>query len=163
MNGIDVLTDLAQRPLDALAAVPELSVEEANAHRGGHPNSITWLLWHTGRMADMQLAQLSGEPELWAGYALSLPDEMGYGHSPEQARAVQVANAEELAGLHEYVSASLQAVGEYVARLDEASLDEVIDTSWTPHVTRGVRLVSILDDAAQHLGALNHVAHMPAE
>jgi len=34
----------------------------------------------------------------------------------------------------------------------------VIDTSWTPHVTRGVRLVSMIDDAAQHVGQAAYAA-----
>jgi len=36
-------------------------------------------------------------------------------------------------------------------------LDDAIDTSWTPHVTRGVRLVSMIDDAAQHVGQAAYV------
>ena len=40
----------------------------------------------------------------------------------------------------------------------KADLDDVIDTSWTPHVTRGVRLVSMIDDAAQHVGQAAYAA-----
>ena len=59
---------------------------------------------------------------------------------------------EDAALLVEYLNATAAALSEYIAGLSEADLDEVIDTSWTPHVTRGVRLVSMIDDAAQHVG-----------
>jgi hypothetical protein len=42
--------------------------------------------------------------------------------------------------------------------LTEADLDQVIDENWDPPVTRGVRLVSIIDDAAQHVGQAAYVA-----
>ncbi|MFT4086471.1 MAG: hypothetical protein QM658_04845 [Gordonia sp. (in: high G+C Gram-positive bacteria)] len=29
---------------------------------------------------------------------------------------------------------------------------EIIDTNWTPPVTRGVRIISIIDDAIAHIG-----------
>ena len=50
--------------------------------------------------------------------------------------------------------------GDY-ATLSDAALDDIVDTNWTPHVSRGVRLVSIIDDALQHLGAANHLAGVP--
>ncbi|MGO2780421.1 MAG: aspartate/tyrosine/aromatic aminotransferase, partial [Glutamicibacter arilaitensis] len=65
MNITDILTSLAHRPIDAVRALPQLSVEQLNAHPGNHPNSIAWLLWHSGREADIQLSQLSGQPQLW--------------------------------------------------------------------------------------------------
>ncbi|MDO4242405.1 MAG: DUF664 domain-containing protein [Actinomyces sp.] len=41
---------------------------------------------------------------------------------------------------------------EYLSGLEPAALDEVVDRSWDPPVTRGVRIASIIDDAAQHSG-----------
>jgi len=84
-----------------------------------------------------------------------LGDTVGYGHTAEQARAVVV---EDAALLVEYLSATAAALSEYIAGLSEADLDDVIDTSWTPHVTRGVRLVSMIDDAAQHVGQAAYAA-----
>ena len=37
-------------------------------------------------------------------------------------------------------------------RIGDGDLDRVIDENWDPPVTLGVRLVSILDDDAQHVG-----------
>lgn len=41
---------------------------------------------------------------------------------------------------------------DYLAGITAAELARVVDTAWDPPVTAGVRLVSILDDCAQHLG-----------
>ncbi|VEI24472.1 DinB superfamily [Rothia aeria] len=157
MDARDVLSEAASRPAtEAKALVDTLPAGVLNAHAGGHTNSIAWLLWHAGRQMDVQLAQLNGEPQVWhsqgfdARFNLSeLGDTVGYGHTAEQARAVVV---EDAALLAEYLGAATAALSEYIAGLSEADLDDVIDTSWTPHVTRGVRLVSMIDDAAQHVG-----------
>jgi hypothetical protein len=34
----------------------------------------------------------------------------------------------------------------------DADLDRVVDRRWDPPVTLGVRLVSVIDDDAQHVG-----------
>ena len=41
---------------------------------------------------------------------------------------------------------------EYVRTLQDADLDRVVDTSWDPPVTLGVRLVSVVNDDQQHVG-----------
>ena len=59
MKTHDILRDAASRPgIEAAVAVKGLSAEALNAHPGGHPNSIAWLLWHAGRQMDMQLSAL---------------------------------------------------------------------------------------------------------
>ena len=157
MDARDVLCEAANRPAaEAKALIDTLPEGALNAHAGGHTNSIAWLLWHAGRQMDVQLAQLNGEPQVWHGQGFDarfnlgeLGETIGYGHTAEQARAVVV---EDAALLVEYLGATTAALSEYIAGLSEADLDDVIDTSWTPHVTRGVRLVSMIDDAAQHVG-----------
>jgi len=163
MDARDVLSEAASRPAtEAKALVNTLPEGALNAHVGGHPNSIAWLLWHAGRQMDVQLAQLNGEPQVWhtqgfdARFNLGeLGNTVGYGHTTEQARAVMV---EDAALLAEYLGATTAALSEYIAGLSEADLDDVIDTSWTPHVTRGMRLVSMIDDAAQHVGQAAYAA-----
>ena len=157
MDARDVLSEAASRPAtEAKALIDTLPIGALNAHAGGHTNSIAWLLWHAGRQMDVQLAQLNGEPQVWHSQGFDarfnlgeLGDTEGYGHTTEQARAVAV---EDAALLAEYLGAATAALSEYITGLSEADLDDVIDTSWTPHVTRGVRLVSMIDDAAQHVG-----------
>lgn len=160
MKTSDLLADAAHRPIDAAEALPLLTVEQLNAHPGGHPNSIAWLLWHAGRQADLQLADLTGEKQRWPEYRDrlglgELGDGMGYGHTPEQAGEIKVDDQEVLIA---YLRDVLTALSRYAAGLSEADLDVIIDDSWDPPVTRGVRLVSIIDDAAQHAGQAAYAA-----
>lgn len=163
MDARDVLREAASRPAtEAKALINTLPEGALNAHAGGHTNSIAWLLWHAGRQMDAQLSQLNGKPQVWHRQGFDsrfnlgeLGETVGYGHTTEQARAVVV---EDAALLGDYLGAATAALSEYIAGLSEADLDDVIDTSWTPHVTRGVRLVSMIDDAAQHVGQAAHAA-----
>ena len=82
-------------------------------------------------------------------------DSVGYGHTQEQAAQVVV---DDQGLLNDYLDATLSALGRYVGGLDESELDEVIDENWTPAVTRGVRLISIIDDAIQHVGQAAYAA-----
>ena len=144
MKTHDILRDAASRPgIEAAVAVKGLSAEALNAHPGGHPNSIAWLLWHAGRQMDMQLSALNGQPQVWET------------HTTEQAHSIVV---EDSALLVEYLVATGEALAAYAETLSEADLSEIIDRSWTPAVTRGVRLVSMIDDAAQHVGQAAYAA-----
>ncbi len=161
MNPADVLIDLFERVLEnGLAAVDGLD-EEQLAHRPTpDANSIAWLVWHTARGQDAQIAHLAGTEQVWQTqgwvdrFALPIdPKDHGYGHTSEQVGQVR-AGADLLAG---YLRAAHEATVAYLRGLGEADLDEVIDTSWDPPVTRGVRLVSIADDDAQHVGQAAYV------
>lgn len=160
MNAHAIFADFIQRPIDAAHRIPELNAEQLNAHPGNHPNSVAWLLWHTGREIDVQLSHLYGKPEVWESYRDrfdlgELGDSVGYGHTEEQARQIQVSDRQLLV---DYVEACLQALAEYTNVLTETDFAEVIDTSWETPVTRGVRLVSIIDDATQHIGQAAYAA-----
>ncbi len=92
MKTHDILRDAASRPgIEAAVAVKGLSSEALNAHPGGHPNSIAWLLWHAGRQMDMQLSALSGQPQVWETQGFrerfslgELGDTMGYTTPPSR-------------------------------------------------------------------------------
>src|SRR5699024_5845921 len=56
----------------------------------------------------------------------------------------------------DYPTAATAALQEYLASLDPSALGEVIASDWDPPVTRGTRLVSIIDDAAQHAGQVGY-------
>lgn len=156
MNGAQVLAEGFGR-LDDLVrrAVSGLSEEQLAERVGPEANTIAWLVWHLAREQDAQVAVLAGIPEVWTAdgwarrFALPLDDtEHGYGHTPEQVAAVR-APADLLVG---YARAATAASLAYVGSLTDADLDEVVDERWDPPVTRGVRLVSVLDDAVQHVG-----------
>jgi hypothetical protein len=166
MDATEMLTDLARRPLDQLDLFwDDVGTAQLNAHPGGHPNSIAWLIWHTGREIDAQLAGLTGTGESWTagGWADRFGPTVpagghGFGQSPAQARAVVVTDKEVL---REYLAVVTDAATDYLGRLRPADLDEVVDERWDPPVTRGVRLVSIFADALQHVGQAAYVAGIP--
>lgn len=162
MRTNDLLVDLASRSTqvcrDVLAG---LTPDAANTPPAPGANSITWLVWHIAREQDAQVAHLAGTEEVWRTggweelFGLPLPPEsIGYGHTPEQAASVVVDDLDLLRG---YLEATASATCDYLSALDPDTLDDVVDTRWTPHVTRGVRLVSILDDACQHAGQAAYV------
>ncbi len=118
-------------------------------------NSIAWLIWHSARIQDAQLAYIAGHEQVWFTggwvdrFALDLPrDAHGYGHTTEEVGRVR-APADLLAG---YYHAVHRMTLEYVASVSNEELARIVDENWNPPVTASVRLVSIIDDCAQHLG-----------
>ena len=157
MRATTILHNAATRPAEAAQRLrASLSSEVLNAHLGDHDNSVAWLLWHTGREIDVQTADLAGTSEAWSheGYAQltgigAVGDGLGLGHTTGEAREI---TSDQGDALVDYVAAATDALLAYISTLTDADLDEVIDENWDPPVTRGVRLVSIIDDAAQHVG-----------
>lgn len=161
MNSVDLLLESISRPAQAAHQLSDTLIsEQLNAHPADHDNSIAWLLWHTGREIDVQIENLGGK-ETWKAKGFNerfnlgeIGDSLGYGHSSEEARSIVVPD---LSLLLEYIDATVAAFKDYVRNLSDDDLDEVIDQSWEPAVTRGVRLISIIDDAAQHVGQAAYV------
>ena len=118
-------------------------------------NTIAWLTWHLSRVQDDHLADLAGTAQVYIGqgwverFDLPFgPTATGYGHTSADVVAVR-ADAELLGGYYDAVHTATVA---YLSTLVEADLDRVIDDSWTPAVTVGVRLASVLSDDLQHAG-----------
>jgi hypothetical protein len=150
---IDGLSRTQQTFHSVLAGI---GADDANWQPTPTSNSITWLAWHAAREIDLQIAGLAETADVWTSqgwvdrFALDLPrDAHGYGQTTEEAARVVVADTTLLAG---YYDAVVAAANEYISSLTEQSLAEVIDRSWDPPVTRAVRIVSIIEDAAQHAG-----------
>lgn len=123
-------------------------------------NSIAWLIWHSARVQDLQLCGIAGVEQVWTRdgwddrFGLDLPDnDHGYGHSPDDVGKVR-ARADLLAG---YYHAVHKVTLSYIASVTADELSRVVDTHWTPPVTASARLVSIVDDCAQHLGQASYV------
>lgn len=132
-----------------------LTAEVADYRPTPEANSIAWLVWHSARVQDLQLADIAGVEEVWTRdgwvdrFGLDLPRrDIGYGHGPDDVAKVH-APADLLAG---YYRAVHEFTLEYVATVTAAELARVVDTNWDPPVTASGRLVSIIDDCAQHLG-----------
>ncbi len=127
---------------------------------GPGANTLSWLVWHLVRQQDAQVAALAGTDEDWTsgGWAerAGLPLDSavhGYGMDPAQVELVDVP-AELLLG---YAASVHRSTMDYLGRISGPDLEEVVDHDWDPPVTRGVRLVSVLDDALQHLGQAAYV------
>lgn len=137
-----------------------LADEMADYRPAPNANSIAWLLWHSARVQDIQVAHVAGVEQVWTRdgwvdrFGLDLPrDDTGYGHGPDQVAKVH-APAGLLSG---YYHAVHKLTLEYLAGVTTGELARVVDTDWDPPVTASVRLVSIIDDCAQHLGQAAYV------
>jgi hypothetical protein len=109
-----------------------------------------------GRVQDQAVADAMDTSQLWTdgGWAASFglepdPSNSGYGHTAEQVKSVRPKSVEVLLDYLEAVVARTCAV---LSSLSASDLDRVVDTSFEPPVTLGVRLVSVADDALQHAG-----------
>ncbi len=119
-------------------------------------NTICWLVWHLTRIQDDHIADVAGDEQVWTaqgwadrfGLPLDVAD-TGYGHTPAQVAEVAVSDPALLIG---YLDAVLEHTTTFVAGLDDADLDRVVDENWDPPVTLGVRLVSVISDDLQHAG-----------
>jgi uncharacterized damage-inducible protein DinB len=157
----DLLIDGFDRVRDSVHEVVEGLDEDALTFRpAGGANSIAWLAWHLTRVQDDHVAGVAGAGQLWtaAGWVerFRLPFDVnatGYGQSAEQVGQVR-ATAEMLSGYQDAVHASTV---EYLRTLTEADYPRVVDERWDPPVTLGVRLMSVLNDATQHVGQAAYV------
>jgi hypothetical protein len=157
----ELLRDAFTRLIEHVDDITDGLTDDQAAYRPGpNANSIAWLLWHSARVQDVQVADVAGVEQAWTRdgwverFGLDLPrDDTGYGHSPEDVAKVQ-APANLLAG---YYHAVHKLTLEYIASVDGDELARVVDTRWDPPVTAGARLVSSIDDCAQHLGQAAYV------
>lgn len=139
-----------------LEALEQMTLEEANTMPNPLIKSVTWLIWHTARELDYQVSDLKGQAPLWLSadwtsrFGLVLPDDtQDWQHSPEEAAKVVVSDRQLLI---DYLTAAVKLTQAYLQDVSLESLEEVIDDNWTPAVTRGARLVSVIDDAVMHSG-----------
>jgi hypothetical protein len=137
------------------AAVRGLSVDQLATRLDPEANTIGWLIWHLTRVQDDHVASAFGTEQVWTSQdwaeRFALPfdvREHGYGHTAEQVAAVRV-DADLLAGYFGAVHAQTRSL---LASVTGDELDRVVDDSYDPPVTLGVRLVSVLEDDLQHVG-----------
>jgi hypothetical protein len=124
-------------------------------------NTVAWLVWHLTRVLDGHLAEVVQKPEVWTDggwaerFALPFDDSAsGYGMTPEEVRQVR-ASGELLGG---YFDATYDMASGVLRGLGDGDYDRVVDERWDPPVTLAVRLVSVIDDAAQHVGQAGYAA-----
>lgn len=162
-----LLADGFGRAAETLPRIVEgLSTDDLLWRPDPGANSIAWLLWHIARMQDAQIAPLARTEEVWtadgwqARFELPYPaSASGYGQSAEEVGAFRLEDPSLLTGYHAAVHETTMAL---VERLTDDDLGRVVDERWDPPVTAAVRLVSIVDDAAQHIGQAAYVKGMLA-
>jgi uncharacterized damage-inducible protein DinB len=164
MNGNEIMVDAIGRVKGSVhAAVKGLNTEQLATKPYEHGNTIAWLLWHLTRIQDDHVADAAGFEQLWTSdgwyerFGLPFePEATGYGQSPAEVAAIHT-DPELLLGYHDAVSA--RTVG-WLSGLSELDFARVVDESWDPPVTLGVRLVSVLADDLQHAGQAAYVRGM---
>ncbi|HEV3397796.1 MAG TPA: DUF664 domain-containing protein [Actinomycetes bacterium] len=162
MTSAELLADAFGRVRGVVhQAVDGLTAEQLAFRVDPGANSIAWLVWHLTRIQDDHVAHVAQTEQVWAsqGWAERFglpfdPRDTGYGHRADEVAAVRVGSGELLAG---YYDAVHEQTTRYVQRLGDADLARVVDRSWDPPVTLGVRLVSVISDDLQHAGQAVYV------
>ena len=161
MTTLEMLIDVLSRSRERFdRAFDGVTLEQANTRPtpdlAPRTNSLTWLAWHTAREIDLQISLMAGQEFVWftgghrERFALPLPDDtQDWRHTPEEAAQVVV---DDLSVLTAYLDDAYALATAYLRSLTPETLDDIVDDSWDPPVTRAVRLASVVDDAAQHSG-----------
>ncbi|MGF1427136.1 mycothiol transferase [Kitasatospora sp. LaBMicrA B282] len=157
MESGELLADAFGRINEAVhEAVQGLGPKQLTARLDPEANSVAWLIWHLTRVQDDHLAELIGAEQQWtaAGWRekFDLPfaaEETGYGHGAAQVEQVAVTSRRLLTGYHDAVH---RQTLRFVRGVGAEELDRVVDERWTPPVTLGVRLVSVIAEGNQHAG-----------
>jgi uncharacterized damage-inducible protein DinB len=161
MTPADVLTDAFERIRGTVHRVLDgIDPRHLTYRADPRANTVAWLIWHLLRVQDDHIADAAGDEQVWLAEGwvdrFDLPfdrEATGYGQSSEDVRAVQV-DADLLRG---YGDAVIERTLAFVRGLKEEDLDGVVDENWTPPVTLGVRLVSVIADDLQHAGQAAYV------
>ncbi|MFE7467167.1 DUF664 domain-containing protein [Streptomyces sp. NPDC057499] len=157
MKSADLVTDAFNRVQETVhSAVEGLSVADLHARIGGEANSIAWLVWHLTRVQDDHVADAAGIEQVWfrddwvGRFRLPFAGEAtGYGQSGADVAALRVESGDLLLG---YYDAVHEQTLDFVSELDGRALSDIVDESWSPSVTLGVRLISVIADDLQHAG-----------
>ncbi|WP_338900007.1 DinB family protein [Streptomyces sp. TG1A-60] len=163
MDVKDVLIEAYGRIKEEVhAVVAGLAPADLHARPAPDANSVAWLVWHLTRVQDDHVAEAAGRDQVWLSqgwekrFGLDLPArDTGFGHSPAQVARVRVTDSGEL--LTGYYDAVHEQTLGFVHGLGPGDLDQIVDERWTPAVTLGVRLVSVLADDLQHVGQAAYV------
>jgi Protein of unknown function (DUF664) len=163
MRGVDIVVDAFGRIREVVHdVVDDLTPEQLAFRVDPDANSIAWLVWHLTRIQDDHLADVAHTEQVWTAqgwvdrFGLPFaPSATGYGHRSKDVAAVRVNSGDLLTG---YYDAVHDATIRYVERLTERDFDRIVDRSWDPPVSLGVRLVSVISDDLQHAGQAAFIA-----
>ncbi|MDQ1476151.1 MAG: hypothetical protein QOE62_1380 [Actinomycetota bacterium] len=161
MDTCAILVDAFERIRAATHRAADGLPEDALAFRPGvDANSIAWLVWHITRIQDDHIADLRDAKQVWIsdGWYERLgfpfpPTATGYNQTSAEVAFVR-ASARDLLGYYDAVHSETVA---YVRTLGPDDLDRIVDRSWDPPVTQGVRIISVMSDNLQHAGQAAYV------
>jgi uncharacterized damage-inducible protein DinB len=155
LDGLDRVRETVHTLLDD---VPEEQLAEPPAPGA---NTVAWLVWHLTRVLDDHVSDAFDLDMVWTSggwydrFGLPFPASAhGYGMTFDEVLQVR-ASADDLRG---YFDATYAMASEQLRTVEDADLDRVVDESWDPPVTLGVRLVSVLNDCTQHVGQASYAA-----
>ncbi|MDX3228086.1 mycothiol transferase [Streptomyces sp. ME19-01-6] len=156
MKSADVLADAFSRVQETVhEAVRGLTVDQLATRLDDKANTVAWLVWHLTRVQDDHVSEIAETEQVWTEQGwydrFELPFSAaatGYGHRTKDVAAVRV-SPKLLLGYHDAVH---ERTVDFVRGLRDPDLDIVVDEAWTPPVTLGVRLVSVISDDLQHAG-----------
>ena len=162
MTTAELLADALSRIREVVHETTAGLTPDELAHRPQpSANSIGWLIWHLTRVQDDHVSEVAGAEQAWTAQAWAErfglpfdPAATGWGHDSDEVSKVQLASADLLTGYYDAVHDRSLA---FVRALADADLDRIVDERWDPPVTLGVRLVSVIDDDAQHAGQAAYV------
>ncbi|MCH7594887.1 MAG: DUF664 domain-containing protein [Chloroflexi bacterium] len=165
MEGNEILIDAYTRIQELVHRSADGLTQEQLAYRPEEgSNSIAWLIWHLTRIQDGHLAAATGQDEAWVteGWAdrFGMPSDTsvnGQGDGPAEVAALRPDGPEVLLGYHDAVVDRTRA---YLQKVDGAELERIIDRSYDPPVSVGVRLVSVISDNTQHAGQARYLRGM---
>ena len=165
METADVLIEAYTR-IRELVEKATLGLDSEQLAYRPHPdsNSIAWLIWHLTRIQDDHISAIDGSEQVWvtSSWASELglsadASNLGQGDGPDDVAAIRPSGPAVLVGYHgEVMDRSLH----YLRSIDASELDRIIDRSYTPPVSVGVRLVSVLSDNLQHAGQARYLRGM---
>ena len=158
----EVVADALARVHELVPAVLDgLSRDDVLWRPDAGANSIGWLIWHLTRAEDEQIAPLGERETVWesqdfrAKFALPYPgDAVGFGMSAADVAKFDISSVKLLT---DYSAAVAKMSREIVANLTAADFTKIIDRSWNPPVTVAARLVSVMNEIAQHVGQAAYV------
>lgn len=163
-EGESVMTTSPELLVDAFGRIREivnglvdgLTADQLIFRLDDDANSIAWLIWHLTRVQDDHVAKLAATEQVWTSGGWSdrfglpfPPSSTGYGHSSSDVAAVRGVSSQLLAGYSDAVHAHTV---QFVGRLNDSDLGLIVDIAWTPPVTLGARLISVIADDLQHVG-----------
>jgi hypothetical protein len=159
---LDLVRDSLSRVHALIPAVLDgLTGEDLLWRPDSEANSIGWLVWHLTRVEDDHMAALGHIEQAWAAdgwyQRFGLPyvkTAHGFRMTPTEVGMFNTRDTRLLNGYAAAVWLQTQAI---LDSLTEDDVEVVIDPRYTPPVTVGVRLVSVLVETSQHIGQAGYV------